>query len=243
VLSASRQRILEEVSDDAVVLDLGGWANPLERADWVIDLMPYETRGMYQRRGWEEATGEPERFSEATWVQRDLCAREPYPFADDEIDFVVCSHTLEDVRDPIWICSEMARIAKAGYVEVPSRLEEQSRGVYGRPYVGWPHHHWIIDIRGGHIDFTFKSHAIHTTPGASFPEGFWDTLTAEEKVQTLWWKGGFSSAEHVLIDEDPHLVEFVSRELARRPALPARRGGGDGRLRRAASRLRRRGGS
>jgi methyltransferase family protein len=242
VLPASRQRILDQVPDDAVVLDLGGWADPFERADWVIDVMPYDTRGLYQRRGWREGAAGPERFTEATWVRRDLCAREPYPFADGQIDFVVCSHTLEDVRDPVWICSEMARVGKAGYVEVPSRLEEQSRGVYGRPYVGWDHHRWIIDIHDGHVEFTFKSHAIHTTPGASFPEGFWDGLTEDEKVQTLWWEGGFSAAERVLIDEDPHLVEFVSRELARRPAPPRRRGG-RGRLRRAASRLRPRAGS
>ena len=66
-----------------------------------------------------------------TWIQRDICDREPYPFDDDELDFVICSHTLEDVRDPIWVCSEMARIAKAGYIEVPSRLEEQSYGFQG----------------------------------------------------------------------------------------------------------------
>jgi Methyltransferase domain len=236
VLEASRKRILEEVPDDAVVLDLGGWADPFPRADWVIDLMPYETRGLYQRRGWKEASAEPERFSSDTWVQRDLCAREPYPFADDEVDFVICSQTLEDVRDPIWICGEIARVGKAGYVEVPSRLEEQSRGVYGRPFVGWEHHHWIVDAVDGQLEFTFKSHAVHTTPGASFPEGFWDSLSEEERVQTLWWEGAFSASERVLIDEDPALKEFVSRELSRRGA------GGAGRQT-LVSRLLRRGGS
>jgi hypothetical protein len=40
-----------------VVLDVGGWGRPFTRADWVLDLMPYETRGLYGRDG----TGE-ERF-------------------------------------------------------------------------------------------------------------------------------------------------------------------------------------
>ena len=72
--------------------------------------MPYETRGLYGRDGPDG----PERFSADTWVQRDICDREPYPFEDEQFDFVVCSHTLEDVRDPIWVCDEMVRVAKRG---------------------------------------------------------------------------------------------------------------------------------
>ena len=60
---------------------------------------------------------------------------------------MICSHTLEDVRDPIWVCSEIQRVAKAGYIEVPSRLEEQSYGFQG-PWVGWGHHHWLIEVHG-----------------------------------------------------------------------------------------------
>ena len=243
MLSASRRRILESLPDEAIVLDLGGWADPFARADWVMDLMPYDTRGMYQRRGWKEASHEQERFGRETWIERDLCAREPYPFDDDAIDFVICSQTLEDVRDPIWICSEMARIAKAGYIEVPSRLEEQSWGVYGQPLVGWPHHHWVIDVEGSHIRFTFKSHAIHSSPGHYFPDGFWGSLTEGERAQALWWEGSFSSGERILLEEDPHLSEFVSRELARRPLPPAPRGRFGGRIQKVASRLRQRGGS
>jgi len=243
MLPASRRRILETLADDAIVLDLGGWADPFERADWVMDLMPYETRGMYQRKGWKNPSNEEERFTRKTWIERDLCARESYPFADDSVDFVVCSQTLEDLRDPVWVCSEMARIARAGYIEVPSRLEEQSWGVYGRPMVGWPHHHWVIDIKGSHIQFTFKSHAIHSSPDDHFPAGFWDRLTEEERVQALWWEGRFSSDERILLEEDAHLSEFVRRELARRPQLKpagARTGAGIGR---AISRRLRRAGS
>ena len=70
------------IPDDGLVLDVGGWAKPLARADWVIDLLPYETRGLYG-----EATGE--RFSAATWVQHDICSRDPWPFADDQFDYAV----------------------------------------------------------------------------------------------------------------------------------------------------------
>jgi hypothetical protein len=115
MLDASRARILAELADDALVLDVGGGAKPFPRADWVIDLIGYGDRGLY---------GDPpdpasERFSAATWVMRDICAREPWPFTDGQFDFAVCSHTLEDVRDPIGVCDELTRVARAGYIEVP----------------------------------------------------------------------------------------------------------------------------
>ena len=50
-----------------------------------------------------------ERFAPERWVTRDICGREPWPFADGQFDFAVCAQTLEDVRDPVWACSEPAR--------------------------------------------------------------------------------------------------------------------------------------
>lgn len=221
MLESARNRILDELDPAAVVLDIGGWADPLERADWVIDLMPYETRGLYERNGWIEPRPEqPERYDAERWVVRDLCDREPYPFDDDSIDFVVCGHTLEDVRDPIWVCSEMKRIGKAGYIEVPSRLEEQSWGVAG-PFVGWPHHRWLIDLHGDRLEFALKLHSIHARPDQQFPRSSWEGLPEERRVEALWWRGGFEYSETTFIDEESssrHLREPVLRELGARPS-------------------------
>src|SRR5215210_428823 len=150
------QRIEAELAAEAVVLDVGAWASPFARADWVIDLLPYESRGLYG------GVAQPdERFSAASWVQRDICDREPWPFADKQFDFAICSHTLEDVRDPVWVCSELQRVAKAGYIETPSRLEEQTYAVQG-PWVGWGHHHWLVetDASPAAIRFIFKHHLM-----------------------------------------------------------------------------------
>ena len=43
----------------------------------------------------------------------------PYPFPDKHFDFLICSHVLEHLEDPVRACSEFSRIAKAGYIEVP----------------------------------------------------------------------------------------------------------------------------
>jgi SAM-dependent methyltransferase len=208
MLESSVRTILERVGPDALVLDIGAWGRPLTRADWVMDLMPYETRGLYGRDG-----PLPERFSAETWVQRDICDREPWPFADDQFDFVVCSHTLEDVRDPVWVCSEIARVGKAGYIEVPSRLEEQSYGFQG-PWTGWGHHRWLIDIDGNRIDFVFKHAVVHNRHSDRFPAGFQQALSPEQRVLTLWWEGSFEARERVFTSAeelDPYVAGFVSR--------------------------------
>ena len=212
MLDASASRILDEVGSDDVVVDVGGGGRPHNRADWIIDLLPYEERGFLGHQGPDE-----ERFTEETWVRRDLCDREPYPFADKQLDFAICSHTLEDVRDPIWICSELVRIAKRGYIEVPSRLEEQSWGVHG-DWPGWSHHRWLIDPVGGGLEFTLKP-ALLTRKSSHFPSGFADTLRAEDKVLTLWWEDSFHFAERVFYDFtefDEYLDGFVRDHTPRR---------------------------
>src|SRR2546430_2182608 len=145
--ASSVERLARELPDDALVLDVGGWIQPFTRANWVVDLMPYETRGRHGTQGVA-----PERFSKDTWVERDICHHEPWPFEDDQFDFVICAHTLEDVRDPVAVCSELNRVASAGYIEVPSRLEEHSYGFQG-PWVGWGHHRWLVDITDDRIEF------------------------------------------------------------------------------------------
>jgi methyltransferase family protein len=210
MLVSSKRRLLERLDDNDVVLDVGGWAKPLARANWVIDLMPYESRGLYG-----EPDLDPERFGPESWIQRDICDREPYPFDDGEIDFVVCSHTLEDVRDPLWVCAEMNRIAKAGYIEVPSRLDEQTRGVHG-PWVGWSHHRWLVDIDPNGLELVFKHHVIHFDERYSFPLAFHQTLSDSDLVHAFWWDESFACRERVLTEPaglDEYLAGFVSAHL------------------------------
>jgi hypothetical protein len=203
----SRRRILAALDEGDRVLDVGGWAHPFARADWVIDLMPHETRGIYG-----EPDPDPERFTAETWVERDICDRAPWPFDDDSFDFAVCSHTLEDIRDPIWVCTELIRVARAGYIEVPSRLEEQSFGVHG-PWVGWSHHRWLVDIADGEVEFVFKPHLLAGRDEFHIPAELGATLTPDERVQYLFWKGEFPFQERIFLEAetlDPYLIEHAT---------------------------------
>jgi hypothetical protein len=225
VLAKSAQKIVSELLDDALVLDVGGWHSPFARADWVLDLMPYETRG--------SAPGgrESERFTADTWIQRDVCAREPWPFRDRQFAFAACSHTLEDVRDPVWVCSELARVATAGYLEVPSRLEEQTWGVNGE-WVGWSHHHWLVDLSEGEARFTLKPHFLHARPDLQLSFDRLQGLDPAKRVQTLFWEGKLTATESVHYDAEA-LEDYLRAPLdaAGLPGRDSRTTGVRGRIR------------
>lgn len=234
MLDSALRRIEATVGEQATLLDVGGWAKPLARADWVLDLMPYETRGAYGLLG-----SGPERCDAARWIQRDICDREPFPFGDDEIDFVVCSHTLEDIRDPIWVCSEMSRVAKAGYVEVPSRLEEQTWGVNGS-WVGWSHHRWLVSEIDGGLEFLAKPHMIHGTDGVSRERGSLEGTAPEQRVLSLFWEGRLHAHERFIFDPAEHLAYVAEAAQAAGATVthpsPSPRGRMASRLRRRAAR-------
>jgi hypothetical protein len=202
--------LIAKLSPTDVVLDVGGWACPFNRARYILDAEPYETRGYYRTfGGLPFQGGEKEWFTKDTWVQRDICARAPWPFADKQFDFVVCSHTLEDIRDPLWVCSELIRVGKRGYIEVPSRESETCRGTERAGQVGLSHHRWLIDITGQHIEFLQKYHMIHAHWRFSFPASHARSLAADRRVQWLWWEGSFSFSEKTI-----HGVDALEAELA-----------------------------
>jgi len=138
------------------VLDVGGASAPFLRANHIIDIVPFESVSWTQKRGAGAST-----ITAEDYTQHDICSREPWPFADNQFDYVFCSHVLEDIRDPIWVCSEMIRVSKAGYIEVPSRLYETTINLESKNLAGATHHRWVIDVVEQKIRFTFKYFHIH----------------------------------------------------------------------------------
>jgi hypothetical protein len=205
--------LLARLKPEDLVVDVGGWACPFNRAQWIIDAEPYETRGFYRTFGGKPFQG-PERewFTKDTWLRRDICAKDPFPFPRDYFDFVICSHTLEDVRDPLWVCSELRRIGKRGYIEVPSRAFESIRAVERPGQVGLNHHRWLIEIESNHVKFLQKYHSIHSHWRFSLPASLQQRMTPEQKIQWLWWDGTFDFSEvtvHGVHAQDEELERFV----------------------------------
>lgn len=194
MLPQAVERIRTVLGGDEEVLQVGGLATPFGRADWVIDAGTYEDRGVAEGR---------ERFSRRTWLVRDACAREPWPFDDGRFAFAVCT-TLASLRDPIGVCGELARVARAGYVEVPS-IEAELAGGDAR---------WLCDVDHGELVFVHKSAGVAGDPRAKVPPRWHAKLEAAERVHGLFWEERLPARERLVAE--PELVDELAERLRRR---------------------------
>jgi SAM-dependent methyltransferase len=219
-------RLRDVARSSARVLDVGGWFLPFNLATHVLDIGSFETRHKEDALDPEDE----ERFSAETWVIHDACI-EPWPFPDKFFDFAICSHLLEDVRDPLAVCRQLRRVAKSGYLETPSRLREiyskklffRLRSLLGKiPEVGFYHHRWFVEAEGSHLRFTEK------VAGLLEDSAFYLTraqvgrrLTEQESALAVWWENDFTF-EEVFVDPRRDYPQFRRKALQQLKAQVAR---------------------
>lgn len=179
----------------AKILDAGGWFSPYTQATHVVDLMPYETRGGILRP--DPMPGE--RFTKDTWHQADFLKpafRLPYP--DKFFDYSICGQTVEDLSDPQPLLAELRRVSKAGCIESPSRLAEQTVGQRDRMTgaQGHPHHHWILDAEGNRLLLSRKAVSLAGPPNRhAVPLRVFEPIVTARPAATLLcfaWEHDFS---------------------------------------------------
>lgn len=216
ILHLNLPRLRERAAGAARVLDVGGWHQPFNLATHVIDLLPYETRRTNDALDPED----DERFVADSWVIADVCTP-PWPFPDRFFDFALCSNLLEDVRDPLAVCRELNRVAKAGYIETPSRLREifaKERWPVMKllsgclPEIGFCHHRWFVEIEGTHLRFTAKTAALGEDRRYYLTRrDVGRKLSEAESGTGLFWEGGVTFEE---VFGDPRLDYPVFRRRA-----------------------------
>jgi hypothetical protein len=200
ILAGNLPAIFERASRSARVLDVGGWWRPFHLATHVLDVMPFETR----REDDAIDPQHPARFAATTWIVQDAC-RPPWPFPDKFFDFSFCSHTLEDVRDPIAVCGELVRVARSGYIETPSRVREifskarffAVRAALGHmPAIGFDHHRWFVELEGTHLRFTAKDlRLVAARRNFITRRDLGRKLSERESGIALFWEDAFTFEE------------------------------------------------
>jgi hypothetical protein len=183
MLPAAEARIDDLLAADALVLQVGASHGAFARADHVLDDAPHEPHG-------------DARFTRATWLTRDVCARAPWPYADGHFDFAVCL-ALAHLRDPVGVCTELARVARAGYVELPV-VEAELAGGTGR---------WLCDVVDAGLVFTAKP---PPDPRVRVPRRRVAELDPGERVHALFWDGRLPARER-LVDRDELVAELAER--------------------------------
>ncbi len=207
MLKENAYEILKKIKKKDLVLDIGGWALSFNRANYVVDIQPYATRGFFGSQG-----GKKEFFNKSSWIIHDLSSKKKLPFKNNQFDFVICSQTLEDIRDPLWLCSEINRVGKKGYIEVPSMDLELTKGMVSKDYAGFYHHRWLVEIKANKLIFQFKPHQIHNDWRFHFPKSYLKKLKEKEKISYLFWKNSFEYEERIQISRDKvekKLYDFV----------------------------------
>jgi hypothetical protein len=114
-------RELKAANSEFRVVDIGGAANPwsAEVADAYVDLHPVN----------DAPTIIGDIHDPLVW-EKVRAAR---------FNFCICSHILEDIRDPLFVLRQLSHTFEHGYIAAPNKHVEFGH-IESRDYVGYAHH-------------------------------------------------------------------------------------------------------
>jgi len=163
--------------ESGLVLDVGSGQAPHPRADLIVDKYVVDD---FERGG-------------GLVIDKPLVVADGHalPLADQAFAYIITSHVLEHATDVVRFADEVQRVARAGFIQVPSRQAELT--------FGWPFHPWLIDREGDTLVFAPRGEAA-APDGPYFHRAFadsalfalWFGAHREHWHHTLHWQGGFA---------------------------------------------------
>ena len=124
------------------------------------------------------------------------------PFKDKEFDFIIASHVVEHVEDISYFLNELARVGKKGYIEVPTKLEDNLVFENKKAHI-W---HLVFDDVNNKLNISKKIQYIEPVLTVSTIKKLNDHFR-ESLVIELYWE---DSIEFNIKDNNLELSEKIS---------------------------------
>jgi len=119
-------------------------------------------------------------------------------------DFAVCTHVLEDIRNPPIVLEMLPLIAKEGFISMPNKYWELgyventksgdyipagiAPGVNGHTYRGFHHHRWIYTLKLGILWMFPKLNFIEFMEGLPWLPANQSETEVNFHELSFWWK-------------------------------------------------------
>jgi uncharacterized protein YbaR (Trm112 family) len=171
-----------KIGPDDLVLDVGSGHSPHPRSDVLCD------------RYIEDDT---ERGG-AIRADRPLIVADGHnlPFKDGAFDYIIASHIIEHMDDPVRFCQELARVARRGFIASPTELAEHM--------FHWSFHKWYVNKLGNRLvlhpksdmtnvfgelfDYLYEYNPWFARFHRSVPEMFWMEYEWEGEIKIEIWE-------------------------------------------------------
>lgn len=114
---------------EGLVLEIGSGDNPHPRADVLVDRFISDNA----ERGGNLVIDRPLVVADAHQL----------PFRDGVFAYIICSHILEHMDDPLQFAHELQRTGAAGYIGSPSEIAER--------LFHWSFHRWYVNLVDGKL--------------------------------------------------------------------------------------------
>ena len=124
------------------------------------------------------------------------------PFKDKEFDFIIASHVAEHVEDISYFLNELARVGKKGYIEVPTKLEDNLVFENKKAHI-W---HLVFDDVNNKLNISKKIQYIEPILTVSTIKKLNDYFR-ESLILELWWE---DSIEFNIVENNPKILEKIS---------------------------------